>query len=205
MSGWSFETGGGNSKKQEFTKFPEGVTKIRIIDIEPVERWTHWMARDKRSINCPGKGCPICNIRKQEKANKLPYTYPMARRFALQVLNRNTNKLEIMEQGITFFQDLRDVMELLAKDKKSLIDVDLQVRRRGSGKDGTSYRIDVAEEYILTAEDTKMMEEKIDLKEYFTPHTPEQITRVVAGEKFDEVMYGDDKDDTDTEEEFEVE
>ena len=205
MSGWSFETGGGNSKKQEFTKFPEGVTKIRIIDIEPVERWTHWMARDKRSINCPGKGCPICNIRKQEKANKLPYTYLMARRFALQVLNRNTNKLEIMEQGITFFQDLRDVMELLATQNKSLIDVDLQVRRRGSGKDGTSYRIDVAEEYTLTAEDIKMMEEKIDLKEYFTPHTPEQITRVVAGEKFDEVMYGDDNKDSDTEEEFEVE
>lgn len=205
MSGWSFETGGGNSKKQEFTKFPEGVTKIRIIDIEPVERWTHWMARDKRSINCPGKGCPICNIRKQEKANKLPYTYPMARRFALQVLNRNTNKMEIMEQGINFFQDLRDVMELLATQDKSLIDVDLQVRRRGSGKDGTSYRIDVAEEYALTAEDVKMVEEKIDLKEYFTPHTPEQITRVVAGEKFDEVMYGDDKDNSDTEEEFEVE
>ena len=205
MSGWSFETSGGNNKKQEFTKFPEGVTKIRIIDIEPVERWTHWMARDKRSINCPGKGCPICNIRKQEKANKLPYTYLMARRFALQVLNRNTNKLEIMEQGITFFQDLRDVMELLATQNKSLIDVDLQVRRRGSGKDGTSYRIDVAEEYTLTAEDVKMVEEKIDLKEYFTPHTPEQITRVVAGEKFDEVMYGDDNKDSDTEEEFEVE
>ena len=96
MSGWSFETGGGNSKKQEFTKFPEGITKIRIIDVEPVERWTHWMARDKRSINCPGKGCPICEIRKQEKANKLPYTYPMARRFALQVLNRNTNKLKVL-------------------------------------------------------------------------------------------------------------
>ena len=205
MSGWSFETSGGNNKKQEFTKFPEGITKIRIIDVEPVERWTHWMARDKRSINCPGKGCPICEIRKQEKANKLPYTYLMTRRFALQVLNRNTNKLEIMEQGITFFQDLRDVMELLATQNKSLIDVDLQVRRRGSGKDGTSYRIDVAEEYTLTAEDVKMVEEKIDLKEYFTPHTPEQITRVVAGEKFDEVMYGDDNKDSDTEEEFEVE
>lgn len=203
MSGWDFKETGATNKKQEFTKFPEGITKIRVVDTEPFERWTHFLLKDKRSINCPGKGCPICQIRKNQKANKLNYTYPMSRRFALQILNRNTGKLEIMEQGITFMQDLRDVMEMLHEDGKKLIDADLQVRRRGTGKDNTSYRIDVAEEYPLTDEDKAMMKEMIDLKEYFKPHEPEKIARVIAGEPFDEVMF-DNVEATD-DEEYEVE
>lgn len=205
MSGWDFkETGDSNNKKQEFTKFPEGVTKIRVIDEAPVERWTHFLIKEKRSVNCPGKGCPICEIRQYEKANKIPYTHQMARRFALQVLNRNTGKIEIMEQGITFMQDLRDVMEMLHEDGKKLIDVDLQVRRRGMGKDNTSYRIDIAEEYELSEDDVALMGQMIDLKEYFAPHKPELITRVLNGEAFDEVMFGNN-DDEDSDEEFEVE
>lgn len=203
--GWDFkETGGSNNKKQEFTKFPEGITKIRVVDEAPYERWTHFLIRDKRSINCPGKGCPICEIRKSQKANKIPYTYPVARRFALQIINRNTGKLEIMEQGITFMQDLRDVMEMLHEDGKKLIDVDLQVRRRGTGKDNTSYRIDIAEEYELSEDDIAKMGEMIDLEEYFKPHEPELITRVINGENFDEVMFGNSEDNED-DEEFEVE
>ena len=190
MTGWDFDNTS-NGKKQDFTKFPEGVTKIRVVDDVPTVRWTHWLQKHNRSANCPGKGCPICEIRKVQKANKQDYTYPMSRRFAIQVINRNTGKLEILEQGVTFFEDLKDLRAILAEDNLKLTDVDISVRRRGKDTN-TTYRLDRAEEYPYTEEDNKLIEGKINLDEYFVPHTPEQLTRVINGEEWDKVMYPDE-------------
>ena len=132
----------------------------------------------------------------------MDYTYSMSRRFSLQIINRNTGKLEIMEQGITFFEDLRDVREMLMEDGKTFEDADLIVRRRGSGKDNTSYRIDIGEEKPLSKEDKDLIANKIDLDEYFKPTTPEQITRLLNGESWEEVMY---EDNDENEEDFSLE
>ena len=197
--GWDFDKSS-TDKKVEFTKFPEGITQIRIIDDSPHIRWTHWMQKNMRSVTCPGfKACPICEIRTKQKANGEQYSYNMSRRLAIQVLNRNTGKLEIMEQGVTFFQDLKDLMEDLDAKGKKLIDVDISVRRRGTGKDGTSYRLDIGEEYQLTENDKELMEEKLDLSEFFVEHTTEQITRVINGEDWNEVMYPKDEDEIEEE------
>ena len=202
--GWDFDTGSGGGNNVEYTKFPEGITKIRVVDATPNIRWIHWINSLKRSINCPGRGCPICEMRKNEKANKMEYTHNMSRRFALQVLNRNTGKLEMMEQGVTFFQDLKDIMEMLDEKGKKLIDVDISVKRRGTGKDSTSYRIDIDEEYPLTDADKKLIEGMVDMDEYFKVHEPEKIIRVLQGEDWKEVMYDEEVED-DKEEEFELE
>lgn len=206
MSGWDFD--GNDSSKKEFTKFSEGITKIRIIDDAPNIRWTHWMQKHQRSINCPGRGCPICDIRQKQKNNKEQYTYPMARRLSMQILNRGTGKLEIMEQGVTFFEDLKVVREDLNKANKTLLDVDVQVRRRGTTKDNTTYRLDVAEEYPLTEVELEIIKNKVDLNEYFAAHTPEQILRILNGEEWNEVMYENNEDNKDEnktdEEEFEL-
>lgn len=201
--GWDFESAGDNNKV-EFTKLPEGVTKIRLVDDEPNVRWVHWMNVNRRSATCPGKGCPICEIRAIQKANKEPYSYPVSRRFALQIINRNTGKLEILEQGITFFQDLKELKDILNEKGKKLTNVDISVRRRGMGKDDTSYRLDIDEEYAYTEEDVKLIEEQmLNLDEYFVAPTPEQITKVIGGADWDETMYPKD-DEEGGEEEFEL-
>jgi len=199
LSGWNFDQGNG---KTTFTKFtPGGLTKIRIIDEEPIVRWGHYLPQYKRTINCPGQGCPICEIRKQQKANKQPYTYGVARRFAINVINRDTNKVEIVEQGIIYFNDLKDILSDLKSKNKSFIDVDLKVRRRGTGKDDTSYRIDIDSESPLSDTDIKMIDEKTILATYFKPHTIEQILRIVQGESWDDVMK---RNEEYTEEKFEL-
>jgi hypothetical protein len=38
-------TGSGNSEKANFAKFPEGITRIRVIDDAPYQRWTHFMKK----------------------------------------------------------------------------------------------------------------------------------------------------------------
>lgn len=203
---WDFDNNqGGNTKSAEFTKFPEGITEVRVLgnDAVPHERWTHWLPKQNKSVNCPGKGCPICEIRKNQKANKEPYSYSMQRRFALEVYNKNTERVEIMEQGITFFTDLREVRAMLAEEGKTFDDAYIKVRRRGTGKDNTSYRLDIGDTVELTNEEKKAIEEKMDLNEYFKPHTIEQITRLVNGEDWSEVMK-DSFEPTEDEEKFDL-
>lgn len=205
MSGWDFNTGGTSTKaKAEFTKFPVGITRIRVIDDEPTVRWTHWLPKFNRSVNCPGKDCAICEIRRQQKANKMEYTYAMGRRLAMNVINRETGKLEIMEQGVGFFQDLRDLMQDLKTDNLTLLDTDIKVRRRGAGKDDTSYRLDIDEKSPLSFDDKIIIEAKINLAEYFKPHTPEQTLRLVNGESWDEVMKSEKVDEPVQEEQIEI-
>ena len=197
-NGWDLEanTNGSGSTKSEFTKFPEGITRLRIVDEEPYQRWTHWQKKASRSINCPGKGCPICEIRRQEKANKVPYaqhTQSMAKRFAINVLNRETNRIEILEQGKQFFQDVRDLKDDLEAEGKKLIDADLKVRRRGTTKDDTTYRVDIDSQYELEPEDEVLLTSRTNLKEYFKPHTIDQILRVVKGEPWEDVMKAEEK------------
>ncbi|MDD4000180.1 MAG: hypothetical protein PHX62_04715 [Bacilli bacterium] len=201
MTGWDFNTGG--NTKTEFTKFSSGTTtRIRLLDPAPFMRWTHWIPKHQRAINCPGKGCPICEIRKQQKANKEPYTYPVARRFSMNIINRELNRVEILEQGVTFFNDLKDLLEDLIEDgksDKSINDFDLKVRRRGSSKDDTSYRIDFDSEYPLTKEEQELADNTVLLHEFFKPHTIEQITRIINGEDWNEVMSNNNNDNTEEE------
>ena len=214
MSGWDLGGNGGEDKKKaEFTKFPVGITRIRILDEIPFTRWTHWLMKFKRSLNCPGKGCPICEIRKQQKANKETQTYAMARRVAINVYNYETKRVEIMEQGVTFFEDLRDLMQDLSDEGKDLRDAIIKVRRRGESKDDTSYRIDVDKFEPLTEEEKEEYQKDIvDLKEFFKPHSTEQVLRIVNGEEWDEVMKQNNEEtkqdaqseDSESDEDFEV-
>lgn len=194
MMSWDFDKKDDN--KVEFTKFPEGVVTIRIIDPAPHIRWTHWMQKHSRSVTCPGfKVCPICEIRNAQKANGENQTYNMSRRLSIQVINRNTGKLEIMEQGVTFFNELKILMEDLAEKNLTLLDVDVSVRRRGTGKDNTVYRLDIGEETPLSESDLKLIEDKVDLKEFFVEHTAEQILAVMGGADWNETMYPKDDED----------
>jgi len=196
-AGWDLD--GGSGTKAEFTKFPVGSTRIRILDDAPHIRWVHWMQKFKRSINCPGmKVCPIDDIITKEKANGITPTYNRGRRYAMNIFNYETGKVEIMEQGKTFFEDLKLVMQDLGEDKKSLTDAVLRIRRTGTGKDDTKYRIDVNGD----AEGDAPTEGLIDLSDYFKPHSVEQITRLLNGEDWDDVMKSEapsDEPDADDE------
>jgi hypothetical protein len=146
------------------------------------------MPQFKRSVNCPGTSkCPICNLTRAAKANKETPKYNTQKKFAINIINRATNRVEILDQGKTFFEDLRDVR---TDNKKhgDLSDFDVKVRRRGTTKDDTSYRIDIDEVYELSADDADLVATAVNLDEYFRPHPPEAIARVLAGEPFDDVM-----------------
>lgn len=199
MSGWDFN--GGN--KVEFTAFPEGVTRLRVLSTEPKMAWTHWIMKDKRSIICPGKGCPICDVRKSQKENKQPVTYSVARRLRLYVYNYDTDRIEIMEQGITFFEELADLKKELESQGKKLQGAIIKVKRKGSSKETTSYRIDldVYEEVDLN-DATYSLKDLQPINEMFQPHEADKILQIMEGKAWDEVFV---KETEDKEEKYTVE
>jgi hypothetical protein len=191
---WELDDKKQQGEKVDFVKLPEGITRVRIVDDAPYGRWTHWMPQFKRSVNCPGQGCPIDKIRAEQKAAGETPSYGIAKRFAIHVINRETGKLEILEQGKTFFEQLRD----LNADEGDLRDYDIKIRRRGSGLD-TSYRIDVSERAPLSDADKKLLDNKISFPDFFKPHSIEQINRLLAGETWEAVMSSAASADSDEE------
>ena len=88
-----------DKKKVEFITFPEGITNIRIVDKEPFTRWQHWIPQAKRSITCPGKDCPVCNLIKQAKASGEQATYSTGKKHSVNVINRTNGQLEVLERS----------------------------------------------------------------------------------------------------------
>jgi len=200
MSGWDFNE---NKDKLEFTSFPEGITRIRILSAEPKMAWTHWIMKEKRSIICPGRGCPICQIRKQQKEDKQPQTYSVTRRLRIYVYNYDTERIEILEQGITFFEELADMKKELEKEGKLLSGAIFKVKRKGTGKETTSYRIDLdSYEEVDLSDDKYSLEKFQKLSEMFQPHEPKDILRILDGETWNDVFA---KPVEETEETFTVE
>lgn len=206
--GWDFENNSGDGKKITFTKFPVGITKFRILEEAPYIRWIHWLDEHKNAVNCPGRACPICEIRKQQKANKEEYSIPMSRRFDINIYNYNTNEVEVMEQGKTFFQDILDLREEIINKGNKIEDVIFKVKRKGTGQNDTNYRIDVDEIKPLTDEEVLEYEEKITVFEtYFAPTEPDKIVKLLNGDSWKVAMgYQDAEEPTTSEddESFEV-
>lgn len=213
MSNWdtAFQGNGGDDKgKIEFASFPEGITRFRIVGGDINVRWIHWMTQHKRSVTCPGKGCPICTIRKEQKNRGEKITYNIQKKMSILGINRETKRLEVIDQGTTFFEDLRDVRGDNLEKHGDLINYDVKIKRSGTTQENTRYRIDKDEVYPLTAEDKKLLEGvDVDnhLASYFKPTTPQQIQRLLNGERPEDVFKDESvQEDTQSKtEEYEVE
>ena len=181
---------GNESNKVGFLSLPEGITKIRILDQSPYSRWVHWIPSAKTSVSCIGMGCPICEIIKEQKEAKMQPTYSSNKRHAMNVLNRTTGEVEILEQGKTFFEDLLEIME----EKGDLTKFDIKVKRKGTGLD-TKYRLDPEEPEELSGEDLKKLDNMVNLEEYFIKITKEQMIEVINGKSLGDVLSSNKKEE----------
>lgn len=198
-NGWDFSTSSNNNTtyiKTEYTKFPVGITRIRIVDDAPHMRWAHWWKQASRYVTCPGKNCPICEIRRRQKAESEPITINMTRRYSINIINKETGKLEVLEQGIGFFEEIKEMKDALAAKGLNLIDSDIAVKRRGTGQEDTSYRHDLGEATPLTKNEEKLLEKRYNFEEFYKPHEPALIQRLLNGEKWEDLFYKNNNENT---------
>lgn len=198
-NGWNFEEtleGNGGGAKTNFTQFPEGITRIRILDETPFFRWNHWLPQFSRKITCPGFGCPIDALIKEQKAKKITPTYQSNRSWALNIYNYDTEQVEINEQGIKYMEELREVLEDLTKEGKKLSDVIIKVRKRKGGDGKATWRFDIESYEPMGEAELAGLESKTDFATYFAPPTFDQVQQLLdctmpTAEEFNRIMgYG---------------
>ena len=184
MLNWNLNDNSGNGNggaKKNFTKFPEGITKIRVLLGEgerPFMRWTHWLPQFERKITCPGFGCPIDELIKTAKANKQTPPYQSNRAFSINIWNYDTGRLEILEEGITMIEILQDaLMEALEDNPVAHItDFVLKVRKKKSASTGkNTWTITLDDVVPMNDEEKKAFDERTEFDEYFKAPTIEQV------------------------------
>ena len=170
--------------KAKFLSLPVGITNVRVLDAEPFTRWSHWVPSANRSVTCPGKGCPICEAINVAKQNKIQPQFSRQKKHSVNVINRTTGQVEILEQGNTMFEELFE----LHTENGDIRGYDIKIKRSGSGTN-TKYRVDALEKTPLTEEELKLAEEnRIELEEYFKAPTFEQATQIMNGARPEEVF-----------------
>lgn len=181
LQGWNLDAGG-TTKKNTFTKFPEGITRIRILDQAPFMRWTHWLPQFQRKITCPGFGCPIDELIKKAKANDTPVPYASTRAFSLNIFNHDSGQREIMEEGVTMFEQLKNAIEDAINDNpgKGISDFIFKVRKRNGSNGRATWTVSVDSVTPLTEAELTAKSECVDLMELFKAPTIEQVYELIG-------------------------
>lgn len=182
---------GGSKDKIPFTSFPEGTTIIRILDAEPHSYWNHWLPKQNMGSTCMGKGCPICDVIAQSKANKVKAPYTSIRRHGIRVWNYSTQQMEIMAQGNTFFQDLL----VLHKNVGDITSYNIKVVRSGSGMNDTKYTLLPQQPTEFDHADGVI---DVDWSEVFKPIDKDKLLLLMEGKSKEEV-FGKSESEEDSE------
>lgn len=191
--------GAGDKKEVKYVKFPVGLSIIRVLDVAPRSRFTHWIGKANSGkgvgIDCIGKNCPICEVIKMERKEKLPNkTYTSKMTHSINVLVKklgaqDVNEVMVLEQGNGLFGQIKDQMTLLAGMGLSpdLRNVDLMVNRTGTGFNDTKYSVMVNQMNMKELTDAEKALEKYDLKEIKPTLDSNQIIDLMTGKSLDEV------------------
>jgi hypothetical protein len=193
----------GDNKKVEYVKLTPGeVIKLRVIDEQPESRWTHWVQSANKGkglgIKCPGKGCPLCADIAEKKRTKEKQRYSCSKSHAINVLNRNTKRVEILDKGNKVFEQLLNMLRQMG----DLRNYDITITTTKTGSEATNVNYSVLPTFpptALTAEEKEMIErDRYDLKELTKGFTIEQINKLILGATIDEVV----NDNADSEVDF---
>lgn len=198
-----------NSEKKEvkYLKFPVGATRIRVLDSEPYSRWTHWLPAPANggkgvSIDCIGKGCPVCETINMEKAKGTPrekIRFSTKKTHSINVLVKSDtgSEVNVLEQGNGLFGQLKDVMVMMSSIgmKPDLTTVDVMVNRTGTGFSDTKYSVMPLMNEVKPLTEEELNLEKYDLKNLKPKLEPAQIIAIMNGAKLEDVAKEDMEED----------
>jgi len=197
MSWNEVEEKGGNGNKTNYTKFEDKkAVVLRVMDAEPVAKWRHWIQASKRSVTCCGQGCPVCAVIKAAKEADIVSPYSSTKRFTINVLNKTTNQIELLEQGKVFFEQLL----VYKTNMGDLNSFDLKIIRSGTKKGDTTYSYIPLPPTLLTKAELDMYEaNKVDINESLKPYTIQQTTDLMNGMPAEEVFKNRNEGDEEIE------
>lgn len=185
-------TGTSEKGKVNYVKLTPGETiKLRVVDEQPESRWVHWVQSANKGkglgIKCPGKGCPLCADMAERKRAKQPQKFSCSKSHAINVINRNTGRIEILDKGNKIFESLLVIM----KQMGDLRNFDVAITTTKTGSENTNVAYTVLPTFpptpLTDAEKEMVAKDRYDLKELTKGFTIEQVNKLVAGATIEEV------------------
>ena len=133
---------------------PAGYGKTSLI--------AEWAKQSKKKVICTGVNCPLC------KRGRIPMT-----RYQVLVINRKTNKVEILEGGPKIFGEIKQYTK--DEDYGDPTKYDFKIKKEGSGRE-TRYTVMAApKKSDLTSDETIMIQASKSLSEINRIKTTEEI------------------------------
>ena len=162
-----------------FLKIVENTPEVvRIVSEEPIKRIVHKIRSNgkiKAYINCPGYAtCPICKLPKSSKDPNASYTILTQTRYFVPVLNRNTDKVQIMDIPKT----PKDEIDMIAAQAGDPRNYDIVLSRIGNNTKPmySSIQKPISPENI---EAVNKFLSTVNVSQYAAPNTPEDIRKIL--------------------------
>lgn len=195
---WNDIQNGGNSNagssdgadKIAFTNTPVGTVLLRVVDAEPISRWTHWIQSAQGgkgiSVTCIGKGCPCCKDISEAKKASGKSKYNSSKKHALNVINRTAgNKIEVLDKGNKIFGQ----MVVLIQQMGDIRNYDITITRVGEEVNQINYTVlPKFPPTPLSAADIELSKTKYDIKEVTKAYSLAEVNMFIAGSTMDEVL-----------------
>lgn len=180
---------GGNDLKDAFLKLEKGTNTVRVIQAEPVSRWTHWIPQANNgkgsSVKCPGKGCPVCEDRKERTATKAKQKYTSRKSHSINVIDRKTGTVKILDKGNGVFGKMKVLMDEMG----DLQGYDIKIIQTGDKFEEIEYNVlPVFPPKELSAQDKELAKNLYDLEEAFPTLTIDEINKLLAGASYDDIF-----------------
>lgn len=169
---------------------------MRIIDDEPFSYWTHWIPQINSgkggSVDCMGKGCPVCKIIANDKKEGNKARYSSTKKHKINVIlrgaTRGEDKVAILNAGETVFDQLKQIMMQMG-DLKSY---DVTVTKTGSGKQSKYSVLPTFPPTPLTENEQSL--EKYDIPNMHKPLTEEQVKMLLEGKSYKDIFTQEESD-----------
>jgi hypothetical protein len=179
--------------KVKYNKLVTGKTHtIRVLDNEPFSRYTHWIqaANDGKglTVDCPGAGCPVCADIKAKKKAGQTQKYSSRKLHAINVINRDTGEVEIMDKGKALFELLAGLLAEVG----DLRNFDIKIKVTGEGSDTTYIPIPLAMKPLTEAEKAL---QKYDLNNISIKVTNEQLQMLMNGAPMKDVFGSNEQNE----------
>lgn len=102
--------------------------QFNILSQDPEKKITHWI--DKKPYECDGKGCDKC-----AQGNKPRKTW------SAKVFDRKSNSIKEFEFGPQIANQIKNIAAMMIENQQTIHDVDLRIKREGSGQFDTDYLV----------------------------------------------------------------
>lgn len=195
--GWNDVSNGnsGNGEGKNKVKFVEmkenNVVQLRALDEAPYSRYTHWIPQANggkgATIDCIGRNCPVCEDRNAKKASGAPQKYSVRKQHAMNVLNRGTGEVEVLDKGKRCYEALASIRDMIG----DLRGYDVKIKVTGADTD-TSYTPVPMPAKALT--DAEKNLDKYNFTELYPKLTREQVLMFMEGKGWVDVMGGNNTD-----------